>query len=71
MNNEELTNKMEHNSRENVLAVFDKYFKDEMSGLLKSNMNLYKRIIDNEKLREKLKTDLFDLLYSDFDNSNK
>ena len=66
LGNEELVNKMEHNSPENVRAVFDKYFNQEMSGLLKSNMDFYKRVVDNEKLRDKLKIALFNLLYDDF-----
>jgi len=66
LENKELLNKMEHNSRENVKAVFDKYFNEEMTGLLKNNMNFYKRVVDNEKLKDKLKTALFNLLYEDF-----
>ena len=57
---------MEHNSKENVKAVFDKYFNQEMTDLLNSNMNFYKRIVDNEKLKTKLKTALFDLMYYEF-----
>jgi len=71
LENEELLNKMEHNSKENVKAVFDKYFNEEMTGLLKSNMNFYKRVVDNEKLRNKLKTALFNLLYDEFDKYNE
>ena len=67
LENEELINKMEHNSKENVKAIFDKYFQDEMSGLLKNNMNLYKKVVDNQQLRDNLKKALFDLLYEDFD----
>ena len=44
-----------------------KYFNQEMTGLLKSNMDFYKRVADNEKLRDKLKLALFDLLYEGFD----
>jgi len=66
LENKELLNKMEHNSRENVKAVFDKYFNEEMTGLLKNNMNFYKRVVDNEKLKDRLKTALFNLLYEDF-----
>ena len=66
LDNQELTEKMEHNSRENVEAVFDKYFNHEMSGLLQNNMELYKKVVDNEKLRKKLKYALFDLIYQDF-----
>lgn len=67
LENEELLNKMEHNSKENVKAVFDKYFNEEMTGLLKSNMNFYKRVVDNEKLRDKLKAELFKLLYLEYE----
>lgn len=66
MSNEDLIKKMEHNSPENVKAVFDKYFNEEMTGLLNSNMEFYKRVVDNEKLREKLKSALFDLIYEEF-----
>jgi len=71
LGNEELVKKMEHNSPENVWAVFDKYFNQEMTGLLKSNMDFYNRVVDNEKLRDKLKVALFDLLYEDFGANNK
>jgi len=71
LGNEELVKKMEHNSPENVRAVFDKYFNQEMTGLLKSNMDFYKRVVDNEKLRDKLKLALFDLLYEGFEKSDK
>lgn len=66
LGNDDLVQKMEHNSPENVKAVFDKYFNEEMTGLLKSNMNFYKRVVDNENLRNKLKTALFNLLYDEF-----
>lgn len=71
LENKELLNKMEHNSKENVKAVFDKYFNQEMNKLLNSNMNFYKRIVDNEKLRKILKTALFDLLYFEFNKYKK
>lgn len=71
LGNEELTSKMEHNSRENVQVVFDKYFNQEMSKLLNSNINFYKRIVDNEKLRERLRTDLFNLLYLEYNKTKK
>jgi type I restriction enzyme R subunit len=66
LENEELLNKMKHNSPENVKTVFDKYFNEEMTALLKSNMNFYKRVVDNEKLRDKLKAELFKLLYLEY-----
>lgn len=66
LNNEELINKMERNAPENVMAVFDKYFNKEMTDLLNSNLDFYKRVVDNEKLRDKLKVALFKLLYDEF-----
>src|SRR3989344_4980841 len=63
LENKELLNKMEYNSKENVKAVFDKYFNQEMTGLLNNNMKFYKRLVDNEKLKEKLKSALFELVY--------
>jgi type I restriction enzyme R subunit len=67
LENEDLVKKMERNSPENVRAVFDKYFDQEMTGLLNSNLDFYKRVVDNEKLRDKLKIALFNLLYDEFD----
>jgi type I restriction enzyme R subunit len=66
LSNKDLTNKMEQNSRENVEAVFDNYFDSEMSGLLNNNMDLYKRVVDNDKLRNKLKLSLLELLYEEY-----
>jgi len=71
LKNMELLNKMEHNSKENVKAVFDKYFNKEMTKLLNSNMKFYKRIVDNEKLKTKLKSALFDLLYFEFNKKKR
>ena len=66
LGNEELIDKMERNAPENVMAVFDKYFNKEMSDLLNSNLDFYKRVVDNEKLRDNLKLALFKLLYDEF-----
>ena len=71
LENKELLNKMEHNSKENVKAVFDKYFNQEINKLLNGNMNFYKRIVDNEKLKKKVKSALFDLLYFEFNKYKK
>jgi len=68
LDNDELVKKMELNSPENVRAVFDKYFEKEMRGLLNSNMDFYKRVADNDKLRDKLKLVLFELIYEKFEN---
>jgi len=67
LGNRELINKMEHNSKENVKAIFDKYFNQELHKLLSSNIAFYKRVVDNEKLQKSLKIALFDLLYFEYD----
>ena len=71
LDNQELIEKMEHNSKENVEVIFDKYFNREMTGLLQSNMGFYKRVVDNDELREKLRYALFDLIYEDFRKNMK
>lgn len=71
LGNKELTNKMEHNSKENVKAVFDEYFNNELNKLLNNDMNFYKKIVDNEKLRKSLKTSLLNVLYLEYNKSKK
>ena len=71
MDNKDLLNKIEHNSKENVKAVFDRYFNDEMTKLLNSNMKFYKRLVDNEKLKSRLKTSLLDLVYFEYKKNKK
>ncbi len=71
LGNKDLLNKIENNSKDNVKAIFDKYFNDEMSKLLNSNMKFYKRIVDNEKLKTKLKSALFDLVYYEYSKKKK
>ena len=70
LENKDLMNKIKHNSKQNVKAVFDKYFADEMTKLLSSNMKFYKKLVDNDKLRLKLKSELFNLVYFEY-NSKK
>ena len=71
LDNKDLLSKMEHNSKENVKAVFDKYFNQEMTRLLNSNMKFYSKVVDNKKLKDKLKTALFDLMYLEFNQQKK
>jgi type I restriction enzyme R subunit len=71
LDNEDLQNKIEHNPKENVRIIFDRYFSEEMTKLLNNNMNFYKRIIDDEKLRKRLKSDLFEIVYSEYKKSKK
>src|SRR3989344_204977 len=69
LGNIDLLSKLEHNSKDNVKAIFDKYFNEEMTKLLNSNMKFYKRIVDNDKLKSRLKTALFDLVYHEYTKS--
>ncbi|MCD5397285.1 MAG: DEAD/DEAH box helicase family protein [Candidatus Pacebacteria bacterium] len=71
LENTELLNRMEYNSKENVKAIFDKYFNQEMTGLLNSNMKFYRKLVDNDKLKSKLKDCVFDLMYHEFNKNKK
>jgi len=71
LDNKNLIDKIEHNSKENVKAVFDTFFWREMKDLLKSDSHLYKKIVDNDKLREKVKSALFDLVYYEYNKKKK
>jgi len=71
MDNKDLLKKIKNNSKENVKQVFEKYFSEEMTKLLNSNMNFYKRIVDNDKLKRNLKVALFDLVYVEYNKMKK
>lgn len=65
MSNEELSTKVRNNPRENVEAVFDRYFDQEMNNLLHSNFEFFRKINDNEQLRTRLKRLLLDAVYDE------
>ena len=71
LSNRDLQNKIENNSRNNVEVIFNKYFNEEMTKLLNSNMKFYKRIIDNDKLQKQLKSALLDLVYHEYFKTKK
>lgn len=71
LEDKELKNKIEHNSKENVKVIFPKYLDRELSKLLNNNMNFYKRIVDNEKLRKEIESALFELVYFEFNKYKK
>ncbi len=71
LQNSELLDKMEHNTKENVKAIFDKYFNQEMTKLLNSNMDFYKQVVDNDNLKEKMKLAIFELIYSEYNRMKK
>jgi len=66
MENEGLKKKIKNNSKRKVKVIFDSYFNEEMKTLLNNNIEFYKRIVDNEKLKSQLKSLLFDSIYSAF-----
>lgn len=65
LRNKDLKEKIKRNSKQNVEAVFDKYFNEEMSDLLNDDMKLYKKINDNKALQDKIRKALFNLVYSE------
>ena len=71
LKNDDLIKKIKSNSKQNVKMIFGKYFEKEMHDLLNSNQNLYKRIVDNEQLRDKVRAALFELIYSDYRKNDK
>ncbi len=71
LKNSDLIKKIENNPKENVKVVFDKYFDQEMTTLLNSNMKVYQRLVDNDKLKAKLKSVIFDLVYSEHFKNKK
>ncbi|MBS3080436.1 hypothetical protein J4221_03120 [Candidatus Pacearchaeota archaeon] len=71
MDNNNFIERIESNSKENVRAVFNRYFEEEISKLLNNDVRLYKRIVDNDKLKRKLESALFDLIYQEYDKIKK
>jgi type I restriction enzyme R subunit len=66
MANQELLERMENNSKQNVRAIFERFVDEEIAKLLSSDMRLYKRIVDNDKIRKRLESALFELIYQEF-----
>jgi type I restriction enzyme, R subunit len=71
LKNKELTERIENNSKQNVRVIFDRFVDEEIAKLLSSDMNLYKRIVDNDKLRKRLESALFELVYQEFNKKKK
>ena len=65
MDNEELSDKIKNNSKENVAAIFDDYFDDVLNGLIDGNFAFYRKIMDNHVLKNKLKKLLLDAIYDE------
>ena len=58
-------NKVRNNPKENVAAIFDKFFNKELVNIFNSNKSFYDKIITNDSLRERLKQDLLDFVYEE------
>ena len=71
LRNDDLIDKIKNNSKQNVKAVFGKYFEKEVGELLNSNIGFYKKIVDNEKLRNEVRSALFELIYIDYSKNKK
>lgn len=65
MADDELMNKVKHNPKENVAAIFDKIFNKELVNIFMSNEKFYNKISSNNQLRERLKEDLLDYVYEE------
>ena len=63
--NKELIKKIiANNDKGSVKAVFGKFFDNVMSEILNKNMDFYKKIVDNDKLKKSLESGLFEMVYS-------
>ena len=65
MADEDLINKVKHNPKENVAAIFDKIFDKELVNIFMRNEKFYNKINSNDELRERLKEDLLDYVYEE------
>lgn len=65
LSDDELMNKVRNNPKENVAAIFDKFFNKELIHIFNSNKSFYDKISTNDQLRERLKQDLLDLVYEE------
>ncbi len=71
LKNNDLMDKIKNNSKQKVKAVFGRYFEKEMGELLNNNIDFYKKIVDNEKLRNEVRSALFELIYLDYSKNKK
>ena len=52
-------------------AIFEHFFDTEITKLLNGNMNFYKKLVDNDKLRHRVREDVFDLIYYEYKKTKK
>ena len=65
LSDDDLMNKVHNNPKENVAAIFDKFFDKQLVNIFNSNKSFYNKINNNEQLRDRLKRDLLDLVYEE------
>ena len=65
LSDDDFMNKVRNNPKENVAAIFDKRFNEELVTLFNSNKRFYDKITTNNQLRKKLEEDLLDFLYEE------
>ena len=65
MDDEDLMNKVKNNPKENVSAIFGKFFNKALLHIYENNERFYNKINDNEQLKEQLKHDLLDYVYEE------
>ena len=65
LSNEDLMNKVRNNPKENVAAIFDDFFDEELVNIFNSNEKFYTKITTNDELSNKLKQDLLDFIYEE------
>lgn len=65
LSDEELMDKVKNNPKENVAAIFDKFFDKQLVNVFQSNESFYIKITENDELKERLKHDLLDYVYEE------
>ena len=65
INNEDLSKKVQNNPKEAVAEIFDGYFDDELEDLFTSYVDFYKKVNDDDSLKESLKNELLNLIYKE------
>ena len=65
LSDDDLMNKVKNNPKENVAAIFDKIFNDQLAIIYDNNLNFYNKLTHNEQLKEQLKHDLLDYVYEE------
>ncbi len=63
--NEEIQTVIANNTRENVDAIFNKFFDQMLNKIFKVNVDFYKIITKNSDAKEEIRTELLEMLYEE------